>query len=68
MASEFPSEYMRGTDNGKPKNILRADAIICKQFIQLGPGSKRVTCNKEMEVIRLLDECLIGYISCNSSC
>ena len=68
MASEFPSDYLRGTDNGKPKNIFRSDAIICKQFIQLGPGNKRVTCNKEMEVIRLFDEYIIGYVSCNSLC
>ena len=68
MASEFPSDYVRGTDNGKPKNILRTDAIICKQFVQLGPGNKRVLCNKEMHIIRLMDAGIMGYVACNSLC
>ena len=68
MASEFPSGYILGTDNGKPKNIRRKDAIICKQFIQIGPGKIRIICKKEMDVIRLFDAGTIGPVACNSLC
>lgn len=68
MATQFPSEYIRGTDNGKPTNIYCKDAIICRQWIQLGPGMKRIACNKPMNIIRLFDAGTIGPVPCNSLC
>ena len=68
LSQEFPSGYIPGTDNGPAKNIKSKDAVLCKQYIQMGPGRMRIICNQPMVMRRLIDLCTIGHVKCNSLC
>ena len=64
----FKSGYIRGTDNGPPTNIRSKDAVLCQQYIQMGPGNKRIVCGKEMVMRRLYDIEIMGKVCCASLC
>ena len=66
--NEWRSGYKPGTDNGLPNNIKTKDAIICKKYIQIGPGPIRILCNNPMQLMRLHEMVTIGGIKCASLC
>ena len=70
-SNEWPSQYQiqyANNDQCMWVNLTKKDAIICKEFIQMGPGSTRVYCNTLMKICRLQEIVPVDKIKCASLC
>lgn len=61
--TNWSSGYVPGTDDQRP-DLPIGKHIICTEYIQLGPGSKRIVCNRKMVTDRLKVLETIGDVFC----
>ena len=66
--NQWETGYVVGTDNGPRIKLPNCSIIVCKEYVQIGPGALRRYCNQMMRVDRMQKLVPINPVKCASKC